>query len=152
MWRCWKKYGTGRLVSQRNDGDLQEARYGCTSITNRPIVRRSVLSLWARWRTVSSLIGAGDRSFSRAYRTCVAGWDDGYGGWTSPFVGGCHLDGVLVSLGGVVSSRHSSYDSQQLKHSPNILSELTLTYGLGSQHGLYDVMVAAQIGTEEPVD
>ena len=33
----------------------------------------------------------------------------------------------------------------KLKHSPNILSELTLTYGLGSQHGLYDAMLAAQI-------
>jgi len=46
----------------------------------------------------------------------------------------------------------SSYDPEQLKHSPNILSELTLTYGLGSQHGLYDAMVAAQVGAEEPAD
>ena len=51
----------------------------------------------------------------------------------------------------MVSSQDSSYDPDQLKYSPNILSELTMTYGLGSQHGLYDAMVAAQLGAEQPV-
>ena len=43
--------------------------------------------------------GGWGRSFSRAYRACGAGWDDGYGGGTGAFVGGCHLDGVLVPFG-----------------------------------------------------
>lgn len=50
------------------------------------------------------------------------------------------------------SPKNSSYNVEQLKHSPNILSELTLTYGLGSQHGLYDTMVAAQVGAEQPLN
>ena len=105
-----------------------------------------------RVSTVSLLIGAWGRSFSRAYRTCITGWDDGHGGRTGSFVGGYHLDGVSVYLGSMVSSQDSSYDLPQLKHSPNILSELTLTYGLGSQHGLYDAMVAAQVGAERHAD
>ncbi|KAG8217963.1 HIT-like domain-containing protein [Butyriboletus roseoflavus] len=57
-------------------------------------------------------------------------------------VGQAHLLEDIISM-------NSSYNAEQLRHSPNILSELTLTYGLGSQHGLYDAMVAAQVGTEE---
>ncbi|KAF8552583.1 scavenger mRNA decapping enzyme [Imleria badia] len=52
-------------------------------------------------------------------------------------------------MGMAVGQAHLLEDViSMLKHSPNILSELTLTYGLGSQHGLYDAMVAAQVGAE----
>jgi len=53
-------------------------------------------------------------------------------------------------MGMAVGQAHLLEDIiSMLKHSPNILSELTLTYGLGSQHGLYDAMVAAQVNAEQ---
>ena len=39
-----------------------------------------------------------------------------------------------------------------IEYSPNILSELTLVYGHGSQHGLYDAIVAAQAEADETAD
>ncbi|KAH0826910.1 HIT-like domain-containing protein [Lanmaoa asiatica] len=55
-------------------------------------------------------------------------------------------------MGMAVGQAHLLEDIiSMLKYSPNILSELTLTYGLGSQHGLYDAMVTAQVGAEQPV-
>ncbi|KAF8437910.1 scavenger mRNA decapping enzyme [Boletus edulis BED1] len=53
-------------------------------------------------------------------------------------------------MGMAVGQAHLLEDIiSMLKHSPNILAELTLTYGLGSQHGLYDAMVAIQADTEQ---
>ncbi|KAF9225626.1 HIT-like protein [Gyrodon lividus] len=48
-------------------------------------------------------------------------------------------------MGMTVGQAHSLDDIiSMLRLSPTILSDLTFTYGLGSQHGLYDVMAAGQ--------
>ncbi|KAG9309999.1 scavenger mRNA decapping enzyme [Chiua virens] len=53
------------------------------------------------------------------------------------------------TMGMAVGQAHLLDDViSMLKYSPNILSEITLTYGLGSQHGLYDSMAAAQVYSE----
>ncbi|KAF9232572.1 HIT-like domain-containing protein [Melanogaster broomeanus] len=53
-----------------------------------------------------------------------------------------HVHIVHASQAGMMGMDHDIIS--MLKLSPTILSDLTFTYGLGSQHGLYDAMTTAQ--------